>query len=271
MGIFKPNVEKMATKKDIEGLVKALERKDVRERAVDSIRTLIRDKQIGHFYVQLLLHWGLFNPNEDIRKSIAQCLSSVDVAVRQYVVDHLEETERRGWAALMERGLQRPPMDMRTETIPRIPDEAKLAVRVAQFKTWMNLASPRKHEAQVSLKQSNAKSKTRAAVSKEVAIRCEGCGKIYTLGKDAIVVSVSAVRNGFVGVTIIGDGFKNTKDTPDLVDSLGQRSWSSLDQATVRQQQAEIRRISSSLSSGNPQWWKCRSCGHVQIYQKWRR
>jgi Flp pilus assembly protein TadD len=103
---------------------------------------------------------------------------------------------------------------------------------------------------------------------KEINIRCGGCGREYTLGKDAIVVSASATMSQFRVVSLVGNStMKNTQDTPDLIDSLQQRSWSSLDEAAIGQQQTEISRISSSLLAGTPQWWRCRICSAVQVYR----
>jgi hypothetical protein len=103
--------------------------------------------------------------------------------------------------------------------------------------------------------------------SSEVTLKCVGCGKIYILGKDAIVVSAAAALGGFKGVTVIGtnSNITNTRDAPDLVDSLVQRSWSSLEPEIEKQQQVEIRRILRSIL-GRKQWWKCRKCNTVQSY-----
>ena len=260
MRIFerRPDVQKLAEKKDIEGLVKALQHKDTRERAMDAILTLATEHQA---YVQILLHWGLFHRDENVRKSIAKVFSREDttaIAVWKYC---LEDIERGGWAAAKEKGVcGLPPDDMWTKgALPHKPDEEKLADRVRQFKSWM--ATP---DGMTNVLPSGVT----ASAEKEITIGCQGCGREYTLGKNAIVVSASATMSGFQGVTLVGNStIKNTQDTPDLVDSLQQRSWSSLDQAIIRQQQTEIGRISSSLLAAIPQWWRCRNCGNVQIYQ----
>ena len=139
MGIFrrKPNIEKLLAKEDIEGLIRALENEDVRESASDAIRTLVKGS-LGHYWVQLLLHWGLFHSNGQVRKAIAKCFTSNNSLVLAY----LENIESRGWAALREEGLSIVPDDMRTRTIPSVPDEQKLANRVAQFKNWMTGSKP---------------------------------------------------------------------------------------------------------------------------------
>jgi hypothetical protein len=41
---------------------------------------------------------------------------------------------------------------------------------------------------------------------KEICISCKGCGQIYTLGKDAAVVTSLGVMADFQSVTIISDG-----------------------------------------------------------------
>ncbi len=297
MRIFqrKPDVDKLVAKNDVSGLIEALTREDSRKRAEDGLCTLLMGKQ-GHYWVQLLFVKGLLDPNEQVRKSIAMCLSSVDTdAVRAYL-GYLNDIERHGWAVFKQVGPQIPPDDMWTQTIPRTPDDGKLAHRVAQFRTWINLGQGKaqppalksststrtdkeqnveriKSAFEVAMEKAEGLGKSpaqepRQILDDEVTIRCGGCGTTYTLGKNALVVSASSVMGDFAGVTIVGDGYPhNTKDTPDLVDSLGSRSWNSLHEPTMQKQKAEIDQILSALSKGAPRWWRCRNCGTVQVYR----
>lgn len=107
----------------------------------------------------------------------------------------------------------------------------------------------------------------RCITMEKIRLRCKGCGKKYTLGEDALVATDLGVMANFRAFTILGDGssFVDNRDSPDLVDSL-ERSWRSLEPSVVSNQQAEISRISSLLSTGKPRWWKCRKCGNVQTY-----
>ena len=267
MGLFsrKPNVEKLIAKNDVEGLVKALKHEEVRDHALEYFRNLLTGKQ-RHIWVQLVFHYALFDPDEGIRKALVQCLSSTGVdEINRYVDENLALFETHGISALKARGGAIP---MAYGQIQRLNDE-ELADRVQQFRSWMNLNTPRK-DLRAHLETRGSVSKTRTSTEKEISIRCEGCGKTYTLGKDAIVVSASATLRDFAGATTIGSSsnLNNTKTTPDLVDSLGPKSWASLDQRTVLKQKTEIRRILSSFSRNVDQWWRCRSCGTIQIYRR---
>jgi hypothetical protein len=108
---------------------------------------------------------------------------------------------------------------------------------------------------------------------KKIRFRCQGCEQMYTLGEDAIVVTAAGMRDDFVGVTMFGvSGGISTgggPESPDLVGSLAthSRSWSSLEPSEVRRQEVEVSRVMSSLSVGQPRWWRCRGCGTVQIYE----
>ncbi len=92
---------------------------------------------------------------------------------------------------------------------------------------------------------------------------------MYTLGSDAIVVTIPGMLSQFQAVTILGNGSSlvDNRKSPDLVDSL-ERSWSCLEPSVVRDQKAEIDRIVSLLSTGRARWWKCRKCGREQPYQR---
>jgi len=102
----------------------------------------------------------------------------------------------------------------------------------------------------------------------DIRFRCRGCRLKFTLGADALVVTSLGVMADFQAVTVLGTGssFVDNRADPDLVASL-ERSWSSLDSSTVRDQLAEMRRISSLLSTGRPRWWKCQKCGTEQTYK----
>lgn len=104
--------------------------------------------------------------------------------------------------------------------------------------------------------------------TQEIHFSCKGCAQKYTLGADALVVTSLGVMADFKAVIVLGTGssFVENRSDPDLVAPL-ERSWSSLDAATVNDQRAEMSRISSLLSTGRPRWWKCRKCGRDQTYE----
>lgn len=105
------------------------------------------------------------------------------------------------------------------------------------------------------------------ANNQEITLQCEKCKKVFILGKDALVISAASALRGFQGVTFLGGGSSptNSQETPDLVDSLGDRSWDSLEPNIKQMQEAEIRRITGSMP-GKKQWWRCRKCSTVQAY-----
>lgn len=102
---------------------------------------------------------------------------------------------------------------------------------------------------------------------KKISIICKGCGHEYTLGKNAIVVTLLDILVDSKGVTIFGNGSSSVDNhsAPDLVDSLP-RSWDTLEPAIVSKQETTIKRISTLKSQGISRWWKCRKCGNVQTY-----
>ncbi len=261
MGIFnrKPNVAEMTAKKDFEGLTKALLRDDVREEASNSIRALLNGAG-GNYWVDLGLSYGLFAEEWRIRQSIAYCLAGVDAPdVRGQVRLRLKEWTTPGPES---------PRMMKIKGQFRVLDSAQLARRIDEFRSWMHLGVEARRAAEAQPVETAPEEP--AAAAREVRITCTGCGKIYVMGKDAAVVSVMATMRGARGVTIFGDaaGLSNSREAPDLVDSLRGRAWSSLEPDIRKQQSAEIDRISSSLSRGTPQWWRCRSCNTVQTYQR---
>lgn len=109
-------------------------------------------------------------------------------------------------------------------------------------------------------------------MAEHIVIQCRMCRRTYTLGMDALVVTVEGMGMDAVrrapGVTMFGGRpfFENTRDKSDLVAPLGERTWISLEPETVRQQEAEIGIISVSLARATQRWWMCRECGMVQAY-----
>lgn len=260
MGLFsrKPKVAEMTAKKDIEGLIWALRRDDVRDEASNSIRALLNGAG-GNHWTDLILSYGLFAEEWRIRESIAYCLAGVDAPdVREQVRLRLKE-----WTTP---GPERPRM-MKTKGQFRVLDSTQLARRIDEFRSWMHMGIEKRRAAEGQPVETVPEKP--AAVVREVRITCTSCGKAYVLGKDAAVVSAMATMRGAKGVTVFGDASSllNSRESPDLVDSLRGRDWNSLEADVREQQQSEIDRISSALKRGRPQWWRCRSCGTVQTYR----
>ena len=99
-------------------------------------------------------------------------------------------------------------------------------------------------------------------MASEISFKCEGCGQVYALGRDALVVTASMLLGDFQGVTVFSAGASN-RDRPDLVASL-ERSWDSVEPETKLRQQ---RAIAEVMSSREPRWWRCRKCDTVQTYK----
>jgi rubredoxin len=103
-------------------------------------------------------------------------------------------------------------------------------------------------------------------------VKCEGCGHIYTLGKDSVVVSTGQpIFDMLVVIVLRGKPPINSPEEPDLIDQFPpetKRNFDSLTLAQQHDQQIQINKISSSLSSNTPRWWRCRKCGTIQIYKR---
>jgi hypothetical protein len=103
-------------------------------------------------------------------------------------------------------------------------------------------------------------------------INCKGCGRTYTMGVDAIVITIESMgldaMHNAPGITIFGNRpfFENTPDKSDLIASLGERSWDSLEPETIDRQKTEIGIILSAITEHQQRWWRCQECDTVQIY-----
>jgi hypothetical protein len=93
-----------------------------------------------------------------------------------------------------------------------------------------------------------------------VSLKCNGCGNIYRLGYDAVVVSAAGVLADFVAATCIGN-----PSAPDLVASV---NWANLDENTKRDQGLEIARIAAAMKQHVAREWECRECGKVHLYTR---
>jgi hypothetical protein len=98
-------------------------------------------------------------------------------------------------------------------------------------------------------------------MASEISFKCEGCGQVFTLGRDALVVTTSMLLGDFQGVTVFSASTSN-RDRPDLVASL-ERSWDSVEPETKSRQGIAMKEITSY---GQPRWWRCRKCNTVQTY-----
>ena len=102
----------------------------------------------------------------------------------------------------------------------------------------------------------------------ELRLVCQKCKHEFVLGRNALVVTPESVVESFGHRALFSSrtpGPNTLFDSPDLIDSC---DWSTLGRKVIREQEAEVNRILSSLSRGAPRKWQCRKCGKTQAYPR---
>lgn len=86
----------------------------------------------------------------------------------------------------------------------------------------------------------------------ELRLVCRKCRQEFVLGRNALVVTPESVVESFTLRTLFSSGAPDADKLfarPDLIDSY---DWSTLNRKRIREQEAEVKRILSSLSRGAP-------------------
>lgn len=179
--LSKPNIDKMLTKGDGDGIIRAFVHDSATVRAkaaqaveefgLDAFRNLTPsglaeacaktsllvkpgpfDRNWKENVLRFLFFRALLDPDNRVKKQIASCLSSIDA---RWVMRSLENVDKDAYVALEKMGLTLVPHDMWTHNLPSKPDEQRLANRVAQFRTWLNLGPSDSGRKEPSVKQAD--------------------------------------------------------------------------------------------------------------------
>jgi len=102
---------------------------------------------------------------------------------------------------------------------------------------------------------------------------CPLCREVYLVGKDACIVSLGNALAFMAGqgTAIIGDADGMMAATPDLVGRILPGWGKGEREEKLRETQANVERIRSSIKSGQRPQWQCHTCqdkGHPNPYPK---
>lgn len=103
-------------------------------------------------------------------------------------------------------------------------------------------------------------------LSKGLRVNCINCYRMFHIGRDSTVVTVEGLLADFSAAVCFGSTPHNISNNPDLVRYVTKLVTGPASQL-INPWRKELLWIVNSLTRGEPRWWRCDHCQHINQYR----